>query len=411
MPQYISLAQQGFWQPYQQLGDAAARYSDRKEKKKERQQDVDFRNVRRGDELAQQGRENTRADSALKLNLDAGNFSLQEGKKKAGQQTALENFDINSLSSPEQPVAPGFQGPPKPAVNLNLNVPFSAQPPQIQEHLIKYAHDNFLPLQALTQAFQGQQSALTGVQPEPKLPPGFTPTEYSSGPNGPEIKAVNSAAFGKAPEVFADAQGNRWQRDPLTGKVTPAPKDPTKDLSPQELNKISSLNQLNRNLDTIENLFKSVPSYSTGPVGGRVASYNPYNVNTAALDQAVELAIGNVFHGIQGQVGIMDAREKAAAKSLLPAITDSPEVRSRKLQRFREETAAALAATLGEYKAVGRDLGQLPLPQTMNIKPPTGAESQRFNSAQEADSSGVPPGTRVLILDPKSGMYLPAIKR
>lgn len=409
MPQYISLAQQGFFQPYQQLGESLARYSDRKDRKKERKEDVDWRNTRRNDELSQQDRTNKRADTLDKLNLDTGTFSLTEAKKKAAQQAALENFDINSLSVPEQPVAAGNIGlpvMPAPAIKLDLNLPFSAQPPEIQQNLIKYAHQNFLPLQQLTGAFQQQQSAMTGRTPMPTAPAGMRPTKF-------EDRGVTFEADKQAPNVrVQETPYGPMFFDVNTGQQLSAPKtaDGLKELTQTELSRLEAIEQASRDLDKIEAEFKNFNV--TGPVAGALQYLNPYVGDRKVLDQAVTAAVPNLARGVFREVGVLTDEDVKRYAQQYPTVWDSPETRQRKLSSLRARLGESRAGALANLQKAGRDVGGFTpqtLPQNPTIQPPSGA-SPTFNSVAEAEASNLPPGTPILILNPTTGKYKRAIK-
>lgn len=432
MPQYISLAQQGFWQPYQQLGEAAARYSDRKDRKKERQQDIDWRNTRRDDELSQQGRQNSRQDKLDKLHLDTGTFALDEAKKKHGQQAALENFNINSLSSPEQPVAPGFQGPPAPAIKLDMNLPFSAQPPEVQDNLLKYAKDNFLPFQQLTSAFQQQQSAMTGRTPMPAAPAGMVAKEYEK----------DGVKFGlpvqEIPDIYVDPNsGDRWQRftDGTPPKLLPeSRKTSEKSLSQSEADRFRAIQVARSQIKQLEELLKG---RTGGPGIGHVrhafSGMSPVANNVEALTAAM---LPNLAKGVLGDSGaISDMAQMLYGKSL-PDLKSTEAVRTAsitQLTRLLDDSEAGLIDTLAK---AGRDvssftaekqqrsdqarqaIGALPnIPLEGQNAPRLapistgGGNLPRFNSEAEARAAGLRPAAPgqpvAIVFDPVTGRDRP----
>lgn len=411
MPQYISLAQQGFYQPFQLLGDAAARYADRKDRKKERQQDVEWRNLRRGDELTQQTRQNERTDKLDKVNLDTGNFALDQAKKKERQQSALEGFDINSLAVPEQQMAEGQYGPPKPAIKLDLTVPFSAQPPEIQQNLFKYAHDNVIPLQMLTGAFQQQQSALTGRTPMPSAPPGMVAKEYEK----------DGVKFGlpaqQIPEIWEDPNsGDRWQQftDGTPPKLLPAArKTEAKALLQAETDRFRAIDVARSQIKQLEEL---LAGRTGGPGIGHIrhafSGMSPVANNVEALTAAM---LPNLAKGVLGDSGaISDMAQLLYGKSL-PDLKSTEKVRVAsiaQLRRLLDESEAGLIDTLAN---AGRDvskfqaaqqqrseqarqaIGALPnIPLSGQNAPmlapiTTGQNLPRFNSEAEARAAGLRP--------------------
>lgn len=409
MPQYVSLAQQGFWQPYEQIREGLQAYSARKDRKKERQQDVDWRTLRRGDELTQQGKENARADAASTLNLDTGNFALKEAKKKAGQETALQNFDINNLSSPEQPVPPGFQGPPKPAIKLDLNLPFSAQPPGVQDNLVKYAHDNFLPLQALTQAFQGQQSALTGKTQMPPAPAGMVPKEYDAG--GFKFGPAPTTAPPKVVTQEVPGAGTTyWVQDPTDNqwKQIQRPKDDNKDLQTSEIKRLESIDQAARDLANIEKEFANFKH--TGPVSGFAQNYlMPWGQDRPVLEQQIHAAVPNLARGVFGEVGVLTDADMKRYSSQFPTLYDTPEVRARKFESLRSRLAEAKVASMDTLGKAGRDIHGF-APQTLNAQVTAPGQTPTFDSIEAANAANIPAGTRILIKNPATGKYKPAVK-
>lgn len=391
MPTYVSLAQQGFWEPYQQLGQSLSRYRDRKDRNKERKEDVDWRKTVRNDELTQREHENLRHGKIDKLNLDTGEFALGEAKKKAGQETALQNFDINSLSIPQEVLPPETQGPPRPAINLDLNVPFAAQPPEIQQNLVQYAKDNKLPLQALTSSFQTQQSALTGRTPMPAAPPGMVPKEYEK-----DGVKFGVAPAGAPPKTVTDSQGRDWSQDAETGtwKLLPETrKTSEKVLGQGEVEQLKALDKAEAARKNLENQLGKVPWYLRGPVMGRAANLGtkiPFvrdmlpSQDIATTEQAIDALIGPIFRGVQGNVGIMDKTERANARSQGAELTDQPGVAKAKLAALGDQIKQARGITEQAFKNAGRDISGFQLdPSRMQQGQSQGGELPSFASEQE----------------------------
>lgn len=395
MPTYVSLAQQGFYQPYEELGRSLARYRDRTEHTRERQQDVDFRNVRRTDELTQQGKENTRADRASELagklglmNLDAGGLELDAAKRKYGQQKALENFDINSLN-----VTPPANIPPmiaRPAASVNPKVLFGQQDPTIQKNLTDWAHINKVPLDQAIQLFQRQQTATTGYAPAPVIPPGMRITKYLLNDKGPEFEARPDFGGGANGSPQAPI-GHQWVTNPVTGDMTLVKKEM---LNNDESQRLQSLDTLDAAVNRAQTASKSLPAGSWIPYLGPVLSHLPSATDKGSTfwgtllkgrpevqsyeNSAAALPM-DYWRGVMGaNTRLPEEEAKHLREKIAPSVKDSPEQRALKFKLLHQQIDEARSNAIQTYGKNSKDVSGF------SGESPSGAPAASIESSPQA---------------------------
>lgn len=418
MPQYVSLAQQGFWQPYQTLAENTRYQEDRAQHKSERSQDVAYRNMAHADELAQHAQENTRANRALGLqekigllNLDEGNLNLDTAKRKYGQQKAIENFDINSLN-----VTPPAGVPPmiaRPTATVNPRALFAQQDPAIQQGLSDWAKKNQIPFDQAASLFQRQQAAYAGIAPAPITPPGMRITKYSVGEKGPEYEARPSFSSDGS-GMPALPPGYTYVPNPETGmpevKKSEIPNE-------QIVNRLQSLDTLEQQMNMLDKNLKAMPAGSNLPLGmgwlrRNIPAWAPYGSAVPAAANANVAAMGpDIYRGLLNQTGIFSEHAQKEVDPMIPRPEEPSAVQKKKMEQLRQLLGEARHSTTNTAAQAGYDTrGFKPfdLGSQMQLQPLGGAGGARpkFASLDEARRASLPRGTEVEVPDPKTGQYI-----
>jgi hypothetical protein len=178
------------------------------------------------------------------------------------------------------------------------------------------------------------------------------------------------------------------------------PKAEGKALTAEEVSRIASLNQAEKDLDTLDSLFKEVGKNYGGPVSGRVKSgmMAGQNPNIASLENAITAATPNLARGVFREVGVLTDQDIARYQKLLPGPYDTDEVRKRKMGQLRTRLAEGRKETLKSLKSAGRNVEGF-------ADQSTPAAPQRFDSEQAARAAGAQTGDVIELYDPGTGTY------
>jgi len=176
------------------------------------------------------------------------------------------------------------------------------------------------------------------------------------------------------------------------------PKAEGKALSQTEVAGIAALNQAEMDLNTLENTYKELGENYGGPVSARVKSVamGGQNPNIAALENAITAATPNLARGVFREVGVLTDQDVARYKQLLPAPTDTQEVRTRKIKQLRDRIAQGRKEMVTSLEAAGRDV--------QGFSKGAGGDVPRFDSEDAARAANV--GTNVFeMYDPATATY------
>jgi len=176
------------------------------------------------------------------------------------------------------------------------------------------------------------------------------------------------------------------------------PKAEGKALSQTEVAGIAALNQAEMDLNTLENTYKELGENYGGPVSARVKSLamGGQNPNIASLENAITAATPNLARGVFREVGVLTDQDVARYKQLLPAPTDTQEVRTRKIKQLRDRIAQGRKEMVTSLEAAGRDV--------QGFSKGAGGDVPRFDSEDAARAANV--GTNVFeMYDPATATY------
>lgn len=177
------------------------------------------------------------------------------------------------------------------------------------------------------------------------------------------------------------------------------PKAEGKALTQTEVAGIAALNQAEQDLNVLENIYKELgPDYG-GPVSARVKSMvmGGQNPNIAALENAITAATPNLARGVFREVGVLTDQDVARYKQLLPAPTDTQEVRTRKIKQLRDRIAQGRKEMVTSLQAAGRDVE--------GFDQGAGGAPSRFDSEAAARSAGAQAGDIIELYDPATATY------
>ncbi len=177
------------------------------------------------------------------------------------------------------------------------------------------------------------------------------------------------------------------------------PKAEGKALTQTEVNNLASLNQAELDLNTLEKIYTDLgPDYG-GPVSGRVKSLvmGGQNPNIASLENAITAATPNLARGVFREVGVLTDEDIKRYKALLPAPTDTQEVRKRKIGQLRERISEGKKQMVSALRSAGRDVSGFGSKEEATVK--------RFDSESAARSAGAKAGDVIELYDPTTASY------
>ncbi len=119
-------------------------------------------------------------------------------------------------------------------------------------------------------------------------------------------------------------------------------------------------------IDDVQDLNNIASRMDTGPVLWRLAKMDPYNVNAAAFNAAINGSVPNVARGVFGEVGVLTDSDVARYTKVLPNLTSTDEqnkaiqaILLTKALRGYEENLRVMAASKVDVSWFGRELERL----------------------------------------------------
>jgi hypothetical protein len=213
----------------------------------------------------------------------------------------------------------------------------------------------------------GLQRYVETMQPPQKS--GMALGEVFNFPDGTTAYGTGGAPHLRYPEKAAATPKLYPAIDPGSGQPIPGmalnesgsviqtgEKGGLKDLSQTETQQIAALEQASKDMDRIEELFKSMSDASTGPVVGRARGLNPYDESRAILEQAVNAAVPNLARGVFREVGVLTDEDVKRYAKQFPTLTDPPDTRRKKLAQLRTRIKEGEKTTMDELRKAGRDV-------------------------------------------------------
>lgn len=106
-----------------------------------------------------------------------------------------------------------------------------------------------------------------------------------------------------------------------------------KKLSASALKTLSEAKSLSRQFNELNTTLTALQS-KVGPVGGKLNQLNPYDADTKKLQAAIQLLTNPTARTVMMEVGALTAGDLERVETVLPQLTDTPEVAMRKLNRI-----------------------------------------------------------------------------
>ena len=204
------------------------------------------------------------------------------------------------------------------------------------------------------------------------------------------------------PEGFVPLGASMDENGKLDVRYGP-PKAEGKALTAEEVNRIAALDQAETDLNSLEEIFKGLGANYGGPVSGRVKSIvmGGQNPNISMIDNAITAATPNLARGVFREVGVLTDEDIKRYKSLLPAATDTEEVRARKVKQLRERISKGREEMMSSLKGAGRNVSGF----DGGKAGPATASPTRFDSEEAARSAGAKAGDVIEMYDPATATY------
>lgn len=121
----------------------------------------------------------------------------------------------------------------------------------------------------------------------------------------------------------------------------------------QEMAKAKSLNrQMQDFKGTLNNL-----SSKLGPSAGRISSLNPYDVDVQTLKAVINSLTGPTARGVMQEVGALTASDLARVETVLPQMSDTPEVATRKINNLIKNLEENQQNKILTYSQAGYNIG------------------------------------------------------
>lgn len=413
MPQYVGLAQQGFFEPYQLLGDSLRHYQDRKVQQGQFNRQMSLSEKQQQDLLKQRDFENTLANKNFdvaapikQVEAQQGQFNLAQSKLQRDQALGLTNFNLHNMGT-----RGGASSVPdmlrQPAVNVQMNSPFEAQPPQVQKNVLDYATaHNISPAQAVN-AFRQQQATETNRPFLPQLP--GQPTQWEYNPEkGYTVKGFSPASGGggqgQAPP------GYTWAQNPMDGTMTLHKRDTP---SGDNLQRLQSLDTLESQLNLAKENMNKSPGWQWAPgiaaisrAKASISNPEAYAAQKAFESNATAL-VPDIWRGINGfNTRLPEEEAKTIQKTMVPSLSDLPYVRQNKFNQLDTMLMHARINALQAMQNSGMDVSGFQ-PQAPQGSSPSAAPKQKFPSLSAAQQARLAPGTVVEVYDPATQKYRP----
>lgn len=358
--QYIGLREQGFFEPFEALQRGLAQYGqNRREKERLRIEE-----------------ERYKTEQERQKRLDEQNQKLFDQNLKLGDQ----NFQLGTLKLDE----------------LKAPLPEGAKPTRIE------------------------RGGTTYEMPPAKLdftqiaPPGFRVKNVAVDPRGQQSVNIEPIPSAEPLQVVDTPEGKLYFRGDQQ-LSPPKAVDGLKELTQTENARLEAINQAERDLQTIQQVFKGSPDAKTGgvsdvftgPFVGRVRQLNPYDNDARLLDQAINAAVPNLARGVFREVGVLTDEDVARYRKQFPTLADPPDIRDQKLAALRARLVQSKQSALQSLQQARRDLtgyGIQPMnpgapavtqPETPPSTGSSGTDSfkPRIPVKTKAEFDALPPGT------------------
>lgn len=249
-----------------------------------------------------------------------------------------------------------------------------------------------------------QMNNLGMLREQTQIPEGFLPSQATVDGSGQVHTTfrppVAQQPRMQIPENFAPTSASVDKNGNPTIKYGPKEDPKAKALTGEEVNRISSIKQANRDLDMLEQMYEGLGKDFGGPVSGRVKNLVSagQNMNVNSLQNAITSATPNLARGVFREVGVLTDADVARYSSLLPGPYDTDEVRKSKFKQLRNQLKGSQSEIMSALESSGR-----------NVKgfESTKKEGAKFKTEEEARSAGAQSGDKIMMYDPQTSTFRP----
>lgn len=159
------------------------------------------------------------------------------------------------------------------------------------------------------------------------------------------------------------------ERDPKTGifKVKWERRDGGKvgkggeKLLQDQMKIISNVEQARK---TLQDITERLANTTQGPIWGRIAARNPYDVEAVSAENMVNSLVPSLARGVFGEVGVLTDRDVERYKALIPSIRTDPKVAKQILDDLNRRLENTKMINLDVWDRAGYDVSKFKEPST-----------------------------------------------
>jgi len=398
---YVGLAQQGFYQPYELLQQGLSAGANRRMQQEQFNKQLALKNAQfEQDKVMDEARR-----QAIQQDLAGQQFQLGEAKKQAGQKDFLATLDFNKYKTPDRPFPLIDAGP---AQAFDPNQQWAAQPDVVRQQVLAEAAKRFVSPEQVAGAYNARVGVNTGQPVRPSVP-GMRVGELDF-PGGKMIPDY-SQSFGGAGtggtgiKTMTDEAGNsyRFTINPITGAPMFLHPDLASQrigrLSSEENEKLSAFKGLQGDIAELEKSVNGIKNFR-GPVLGNLvynrSMLNPgswfgaatggnvhtgaYSPEAADVDTKWQMMWLNLARAL-GEKGNLSDTDRRSWQAVKPSLSDTPEVAAKKFADMKQMAERRFGTYMDTLKGSGRTVNDnpngtfSPLSATGSKAPAASAES------------------------------------
>lgn len=134
------------------------------------------------------------------------------------------------------------------------------------------------------------------------------------------------------------------------------PKKQRTQLSQGEIDDITMIETAAQTMNKIEDAVKNIGNSQRGPVAGRVATVNPYNVPIQTLENLITMLTPALARGVFREVGVLTEADMERYSGLLPRAKSDPSVANSILNELKGKIQSTYKTALTNYGRANRDI-------------------------------------------------------
>jgi hypothetical protein len=131
---------------------------------------------------------------------------------------------------------------------------------------------------------------------------------------------------------------------------------PVQPLGDTELKTLKDIQNTAYSIGKIRIAADNISNLKRGPIAGRVAGKNPYDVDLQALERLVKQTVPGMARGVFGEVGVLTDSDVERYSQMLASVKDDPALAKKILDDLEDKIANAYRNTRDTYEQGGRDV-------------------------------------------------------